>query len=104
MKLATLFSHIFLIIFLCSCCKTIKVSTEIISGLNYVEPAKCMLDKDKTQRYKTKILGEFIAFDNKNITIFLQNFYNTKTSLTKYIKCLERTNEYYKNLIKNLVK
>lgn len=93
-----------LLIIFCGCEKTIKIKTDTVSGLKYVEPKKCEFRKVNIYKYKTKIVDNLLTIDEKNLNFFLKNLNEYKISLEEYILCYKNSDEYYRNIISEIIK
>jgi hypothetical protein len=88
----------------CGCEKTIKINTSIISGLKYIEPKMCEMKKININRYKTEIIDGKLTIDNENLDIFLKNLNKYKLALKEFEACCQINDEYYRNIIKEIIK
>ena len=99
MKKILFYLYILVIFFACSCSKTINVKTQL-NDVQYIQPPECIMEVYKPQKYQTKIINNYIAFDKKNLLLFLQNFQNYQFLITKYINCFKNNEVYYKKILK----
>lgn len=94
----------FLYCFFCGCEKTIKINTNTISGLKYIEPKMCEMKKINIKRYKTEIIDGKLTIDDENLDIFLKNLNKYKLAFKEFELCCQINDEYYRNIIKEITK
>ena len=98
-----LFPLFILITISCGCCKTIKVKTDTISGIRYIEPKQCKLRDISKIPYQAIIQENNIILSNQDANAFLSNFFEYKQAVKEFQQCTIMNEEYYKSIINILI-
>ena len=86
------------------CVKTIQVKTDTISNLEYIEPQQCQMRAINKLNYKTTIQGDNIVISNADMGAFLNNILDYKQAVKEYQQCVSLNEEYYKQILNNILK
>ena len=86
------------------CVKTIQVKTDTISNLEYIEPQQCQMRAINKLNYKTTIQGDNIVISNADMGAFLNNILDYKQAVEEYQQCVSLNEEYYKQILNNILK
>ena len=86
------------------CTKTIQVKVDTISNLEYIEPQQCQIRAINKLNYKTTIQGDNIVISNADMGAFLNNILDYKQAVKEYQQCSVANEEYYKQILNNILK
>ena len=100
----TVVGIITIFILLAGCVKTIKVKTDTISNLEYIEPQQCRMRPINKINYKTTIQDNNIDISNADMGALLNNILDYKQAVKEYQQCTITNEEYYKNIINSILK
>ena len=92
------------ILVLTDCATTIHVKTDTISNLEYIEPQQCKIREINRKNYKTTIQGDNIVISNADMGAFLHNILDYKQAVKEYQQCSIANEEYYKQILNNILK
>ena len=95
---------LWLAVMLSGCYKTIRVKTDTISNLEYIEPQQCQMRPINKMNYKTTIQGDNIVVSNADMGALLNNILDYKQAVKEYQQCTTINEEYYKNIINSILK
>lgn len=95
---------LWLAIMLSGCYKTIRVKTDTISNLGYIEPQQCQMRTINKINYTTTIQDDNIVISNADMGAFLNNILDYKQAVKEYQQCTITNEEYYKNIINSILK